>query len=280
MLWSGCGSPGRLVPHGDFVEVLPREGFLIRPEDYLAAGQAQLSTYLGNVAEKEREPVLELIRRLGRRCVRIELAYDSRSSEYAADLGSGILLGAGPFVLTAEHVVSTDPRIPLRVVLPDGRSYTAHWVTSGAAKAARPRGDWALLELSGYEDSIPAMEVGSLPRGELGILLGFPSGSLGLDPEGEAGYGPGHGQSARSLTPIAVILRGRSESGLWFEPVAGVLPMAGMSGGPIVDLQGRLVAVLSQTRTSLERTGVRYEIGGGPASTAASHATPGEEVEP
>ncbi|HVS19646.1 MAG TPA: serine protease [Planctomycetota bacterium] len=266
-LGTGCGSPGTLVPHGEFVEVVPSNGHVIGPAEYVMAGQRHLAVYLSEFAAGERERLLELVDRLGPRCVRVELAHDLRGPSFAADVGSGILLGGGPLVLTAGHLVPSEPRIPLRVVLTDGRSYAARWVTSGEA-GTRPRGDWALLELSGFEDPLPAMEVGALPRGELGILLGYPGGNLGLDRQGHAGYGPGYGQSARSLSPIAMVLRGLSESRLWFEPVAGVLPTEGMSGGPIVDLSGRLVGVLSQIHTTQERGGVCYAIGGGPATDA------------
>ena len=83
-----------------------------------------------------------------------------------------------------------------------------------------------------------ALERGDLRTGSLVLVLGY-SGRMGRDPTGAV-----TGDDAAKhepLQPLSCVGRVTEDGGI--EPVAGCIPEGGMSGGPVVDAQGRVVAI-------------------------------------
>ncbi|OUM98035.1 MAG: hypothetical protein BAA04_02225 [Firmicutes bacterium ZCTH02-B6] len=147
-------------------------------------------------------------------------------------LGSGVIIDAGGYVLTNEHVVreATDVRVMLR----DGRDFRAELV------GADPWTDLAVLRIPGQ--NLPAAELGPsapLRVGQTVIAIGNP---FGLDFTVTTGV-----VSALQRTiPI-------DENRFLFQLLqtdAAINP--GNSGGPLVDLAGRVVGINTAVLGSVE----------------------------
>ena len=151
--------------------------------------------------------------------------------------GSGVVLGDGHYVLTANHVIGQANRILLRSS--DGRIFSGQIV--GRDKAS----DLALLR---GDEKLTAMEFGSMPElGEHVCAIGNAFG-LGL-----------------SLTCGTISAVHRSDVGFnaiedFVQTDAAVNP--GSSGGALVDDEGHLVGVLSAifTKKSDANIGVNFAV--------------------
>ncbi len=135
--------------------------------------------------------------------------------------GAGIILRSDGLILTNAHVIRSQG---LRVTLPDGETLPARVV------AFDTRRDLAALKVEAY--NLPALELGDsteLQAGEWVFALGHPWGVAGAVSSGVAidGGAEVQGQvvAAREWLPVNLRLR------------------PGNSGGPLVDVQGRLLGV-------------------------------------
>lgn len=142
--------------------------------------------------------------------------------------GTGFVVSREGHVLTANHVVSSGGNVT--ITLASGRSLTA------SVAAADPDADIALLEAD-LEAPVPVVELSTAGYpgvGEWVVVLGNPFGagltaSIGIVSSTESALGP---SDARGL----------------IQTDAAVNP--GNSGGPVVDLGGRVVGIATSRISS------------------------------
>jgi serine protease Do len=144
----------------------------------------------------------------------------------ARGLGSGTIVSSDGSVLTAAHVVQTADRVG--VELQDGRLFLARVVASS------PRGDVALLKMeSPPPDLVPARmgDSDSLMTGDEVLVIGAP-------------YGLGSSLSVGHVS--GRLLPKQTVSGVPLEFIQTDAHISqGSSGGPMFNLQGEVVGIVS-----------------------------------
>ncbi len=144
--------------------------------------------------------------------------------------GSGVLIASDGVILTSEHVVRDASEI--EVTLADRRRFKAKVV------GADPRRDLAVIRVDA--DGLPSARLGdadTLRRGQFVLALGSPFG-FGRDGQASLSFGIVSG-TGRAIPGIGAELD--RYYGNLIQTDAAVNP--GNSGGPLVDLDGRIVGV-------------------------------------
>ena len=147
---------------------------------------------------------------------------------------SGVIVSQEGHVLSVGHAVSPGGRY--QITLPDGRRLPAR------GKGSNPRADCALLQITSKVDDLPFVEMGeskALVRNQPCLSISFPGGQ---------------GTRGVPLVRFGRIVRtSRGDSMLQ----STALMQPGDSGGPLFDLQGRVIGIHSRIGRSMERN---YEI--------------------
>ncbi len=162
--------------------------------------------------------------------------------------GSGVVIRSDGMILTSQHVI--EGALAIHVTLHDGRSCRARRV------AADPRSDLAIVQIAERDLAIAELgDVRGVRRGHLVLALGNP---LGL---------AGDGQAAVSLGIVSAIGRplpgtvGQDEDRYYGDMIQTSAPVnPGHSGGPLVDIRGRVVGVLTAVSTSGESGGIAFAV--------------------
>ncbi len=131
------------------------------------------------------------------------------------EIGSGSIVRADGWVLTAKHVVWGAPEITVKTL--DGKTYSA------SLRAIDPQYDLALLKLD-TKDSLPTITLASNPKlrpGQKVYAIGSPAGKAGTFTTG-------------TFTKVNQYGSLQTSKGL-LEP--------GNSGGPLLNLQGEMIGV-------------------------------------
>lgn len=131
---------------------------------------------------------------------------------------SGVVIEPG-LVLTASHTVQDDD---VKVVLPDGEEFTAELL------GRDPHSDLAVLKLSAAKGA-PAKANEDPQVGQLALALGRP----GQAPQASLGI----------VSAIGGPLRGGSGAMLESYLRTDAIPYPGFSGGPLVDVEGRVLGI-------------------------------------
>ena len=142
--------------------------------------------------------------------------------------GCAVLIEGGRYAVTAAHVLD-EPGDRMSIELADGRTFDA--ITMGLDDDR----DFGLLRIVDGED-LPAAELGQsgeLVRDEVCLMFGHPGGVERGRP---------------SVLRIGTFLGVRSDGMLRTD----CLMMPGDSGGPLFDLDGRLIAINSQISSDLD----------------------------
>jgi len=166
--------------------------------------------------------------------------------------GSGVVISPGGLILTSEHVVRGASEI--EVTLADRRRYGAEVV------GADPRRDLAVIRIEARD--LPVARLGDadrLRRGQFVLALGSPFG-FGRDGQPSLSFGIVSG-TGRAIPGIGAELD--RYYGNLIQTDAAVNP--GNSGGPLVDLDGRIVgvnAVISSQTGASEGVGFAVPITG------------------
>lgn len=151
-------------------------------------------------------------------------------------LGSGVLVHRNGYIITNEHVVRRASKI--QVSLLDGSTHEGQLISSD------PKRDLAIVKIEGRDD-FPVVQMGSsrdLMIGETVIVVGNP-------------FGYSH-----SVSVGVVSAKNRSvqiQEGLTYEGLiqtdASINP--GSSGGPLLDINGRLIGISTAIRAGAEGIG-------------------------
>ncbi len=163
-----------------------------------------------------------------------------------AVLGSGSIISADGYVLTCAHVVEALPQIggkKLNVMLTDGRNFEAELI------AEHKKRDFALLKIDAQD--LPCYELGdsdALEKGSWVVALGHPMGIIGSKSTGN----DVPAVTAGVVTGVDRKMMANSGSFDFKEYPNAIetdLPLFfGNSGGPLVDLEGKLVGVNAAIR--------------------------------
>lgn len=135
--------------------------------------------------------------------------------------GSGFFIKRGGYILTNHHVIATEPTP--KVILADGTFMTAQ------IRLADPDSDLAVLKVDADVPALPFSSVKWLRPAEELMVVGFPLGGM-IAGEATVTRGAFSG------------LRYSKESGMIFVQTDANMTM-GVSGGPMVDVCGEVVAV-------------------------------------
>lgn len=142
--------------------------------------------------------------------------------------GSGVIVSADGYILTAGHV-STEPGRRVKVILNGERTVYAKTLGWGQVE------DLGLLKIVGDQEW-PFLEMGSsadLKRGDWCVSMGHPGGH-------ERGR-------------AAVVRTGRVLSTAWRQLRTDCTIASGDSGGPLLDLKGRVIGIHSRINPDLSR---------------------------
>lgn len=147
---------------------------------------------------------------------------------------SGVIVSKNGHILSAGHAVQPGQRY--RVLLPDGRRLIAR------GKGSNPQADCALLQISGDVEDLPFVRMGesnSLVRNQPCLSLSFPGGQ---------------GTRGVPVVRFGRVTRGSRGRGM-LQSTALMEP--GDSGGPLFDLEGRVIGIHSRIGRSMARN---YEV--------------------
>jgi S1-C subfamily serine protease len=166
--------------------------------------------------------------------------------------GSGVIISPDGLILTAAHVIEGSKGRRITVILEDGRPLPAAYV------AADPRSDLGLIKITDAKN-LPAAPLGdsdTLRRGQWILTAAHPGGRrAGRPPVLRIGrvFGPsmnvrfGRNGRTRGTAPVG----SENRSGVSPRFIATDAPLiGGDSGGPLFDLNGRVVGVNSMIAAS------------------------------
>ncbi len=178
----------------------------------------------------------------------------------AGATGSGVIISADGLVLTAGHVISGRRSSRCTVTLPDGRNLPATYLGSDRES------DLGLVKINEAQD-LPVAPLGdssTLRRGQWLLAMGHPLGQMKDRPP------------VLRIGRIISLMRSRDES----EPVrvsTDAPLISGDSGGPLFDLNGRVVGINSMI-TSAGRRMASIHVPVNLAKAAVEAAKKGEET--
>jgi len=155
-----------------------------------------------------------------------ELVEKVRPATISVFGGTGVVVGKQGYILSAGHVV-VQPGRRFRIRFPDGRRATA--VTLGVDE----RYDSGMAKIVS-DDDFPYLEMGKssdLKQGEWCLAVGFPVS---------------FSRSAEAPVRLGRILSNRSRS-----IISDCTIMGGDSGGPLFDLEGKVIGINSRVSGSL-----------------------------
>jgi serine protease Do len=168
-------------------------------------------------------------------------------------LGSGFIVDPSGYIVTNQHVVERANELQIHVTTPDGKTYTARYITGD------PAADLALLKIES-KTPLPYLSLSDLSPSLLGqtvLVVGNP-----------LGYGHSVARGILSATNRTLTVQEAEYKNL-LQTDAAINP--GNSGGPLIDLSGKLIGVASAkmafTPQGVPTQGIGFAI---PASTVAA----------
>lgn len=216
------------------------DDYIVTPLTPIALGHRRALDFLNS--DEKLTPLREAAMRASPSVVRVVMRL-TRGSAAVTSRGSGVVVGER-LVLTARHLLHSSDKQEIRVLLPSGEEVTASIVSKGDGYdpfARRYSGDWLVLEVARDAPSLPPpLDLASAGTGTEVVTIGF-GGDVGLGPDGRP-MENGEGPSGRPTWAVGRIVDPNS---MTLEPLAGSLPVGGVSGGAVVDATGRLVGIVN-----------------------------------
>ena len=168
-------------------------------------------------------------------------------------LGSGFIVDPSGYIITNQHVVEKADELKIHVTTPDGKTYTARYITGD------PAADLALLKIES-KTPLPFISLKDTSPNLLGetvLVVGNP-----------LGYGHSVARGILSATNRNLTVDQNEYKNL-LQTDAAINP--GNSGGPLIDVSGKLVGVASAkmayTPQGVPTQGIGFAI---PAQTVAA----------
>ena len=168
-------------------------------------------------------------------------------------LGSGFIVDPAGYIITNQHVVERSDEMKIHVTTPDGKTYTARYITGD------PAADLALLKIES-KTPLPYISLKDLSPNLLGqtvLVVGNP-----------LGYGHAVARGILSATNRSLTVDENEYKNL-LQTDAAINP--GNSGGPLIDITGKLIGVASAkmayTPQGVPTQGIGFAI---PAATVAA----------
>jgi hypothetical protein len=214
----------------------PADAVVVTPLTTVALGHRRAVESLR--ADAAHKTLLDAAARASESVVRVQCRYRTPTGE-SCERGTGFFVD-GRFVLTVGHeLLRFDADAKLSVKLADGAEIPASVTTRGACKVPGDVDDWALLEVAADAPGLPPSLTLGAPRADATVvLLGF-GGDAGLGASGTVVAN--RDGSALSPTWLGCVVD--DVSGIHLRPLAGCVPIGGLSGAPVVDEDGRVVGV-------------------------------------
>ena len=158
---------------------------------------------------------------------------------------SGILIGEKQLVLTAGHgfVVDEGKIVAIRIVAGENREVAVSLLDIRYNKLANPVQDWAILKPL-YDLRMPTLPIppSNSTFSKQVLVLGYP-GSLGLNSEGLVERVDKNMIDPKA--PLGIICERQRLDRFTLTPIAGSVPVRGISGAPIFNMDGELTGVFS-----------------------------------
>ena len=220
---------------------------------YFEDGQKNVVDHLSG-AGAEGEALLDAMNLARDDVVRVRVHYDRRGGTVTTAHGSGFLLRGGAFVVTAAHVLAileSRDDAEIEVAFPGGAITNAMCVERTPVADIDADNDWAVLAVPPVDGEGRGLVVDAA-WGRAGPVaaLGFPE-QLGLAEDGSVVRDrTEHGFVMRAL---AVIAHFDGPRGLAVD--AGAVPLGGISGGPVVNGAGHVVAIDTGVRSHRAKGG-------------------------
>jgi len=233
-----CRTPAR-IPDGEVVTLL----------DYFETGRRNCDRYL---AREESSALREAVEHARAACVRVRARRPPPAGApgpWETFEGSGAFISGGTLVLTAGHGIPEGSSPALDVRTTDGATHAAVLVDRVYAEGGESSPDWALVRLRRRTPprGVASLAPGVAREGTIVAALGYPGG-IGLDAKGRVVAASADEKAP--LAPMVIVARIVRVDPLELEPVAGAFPVTGMSGGPVVDENGRVLGVTKAVNAS------------------------------
>ncbi len=215
-----------------------RDSSVVTMFHYVETGRQATTRYLERAGNEDLARGMDRARSA---TVRVRAVVERRGSRVLSQEGSGVHVGDG-LVLTAGHVVPKRAAATYVTFL-DGLMRPARVVVRELPKED-PKREWVLLRADSLEDArTDSVSVGEPEVGSIVSVVGYPD-TIGVTRRGH--LATAFDRETTPLAPVALLARivGEPEC-LRLEPVAGYTPIVGMSGGPVVNQSGRVVAVVA-----------------------------------
>src|ERR1700677_1829569 len=227
---------------------------------YFEIGQQAVSKYLQGIPAEGNQNFAAVLLPLEKDAVRVWVIYNKTPQSFQTDHGSGVFLGDGRHVITAGHELDVLDRFPdaeIKLILADGRTVSAKVIARRKARERTPNTDWALLEVVNGTDLPTGIPVGSLKDKSIVIAMGYPDG-LGINPEGEIAID--NDSKPEPLLPLMVACRSEQATDTSLTPIAGCIPLGGISGGAVIDTEGKLVGIQVAVSTHRKEANLSWTI--------------------
>lgn len=245
-----------LVISGAFSTLLAKDPTWFVDQNYVYQhGSALSKRYL-----EERHPdCMDQLEKNMQWVVRIEVQHSFNKQGYSSNHGTGVILKGGK-IITAKHTltqgIAEPDKVKILLTTVEGKVFPAKLEQLGEK-------DWMVLQMENTEqhpiilDS--TIEIAAPTQDEVSIFLGYPA-RLGLDAQGQVqSFHIGDTNQnipVSKLKPMVVVTAVTDISSMALSPLAGFPAVGGMSGGPIFNLKGQVIAVQhSISKTTSDQTG-------------------------
>lgn len=173
----------------------------------------------------------------------IDIEFDDGEKEQIQQ--SGILVGEDQLVLTAGHgfIVDDGKIISIRVIGGTNKEVPVNLLELRYDKGSKPVVDWAILKPLYFMKMLSApIQTGSYSYSDQVLILGFP-GSLGLSSKGFVERVSENMIDPK--VPLGILCDHPRFDPKNVMPIAGSIPVRGISGAPVFNRQGELIGLFS-----------------------------------